>query len=195
MEHPLALVGGGLRIAFDRVGDRYEHAIGLLSQAPQTAVAVPSATPLLVSLAGPTDDSWPLSPPFTGMHLERRPQGNVAFLVGLAGDSHWSASVELDVSSGTLRFDVACRAGSRPRWLGSTYRLLQTFNGEAAPEAPESSLRLAACFPIILEIDSSAGPARLLRPDAVSVAIEPVISPAMVFPATVRWRYLVRLGD
>ena len=193
MPQPFVLTGGGLRIAFERVGDRYEHAICWLAQASPTA-ETPPAIPLLASLAGSADDNWPASPPFTGVHLERRPTGQVAFLVGLAGDSHWSASVELDVAGRLLRFDVACRAGSRPRWLGSTYRLSQTIDGKTAIALPTGAFRPSATLPATLEVDPTAGPARLLQTDAATIVIEPVISPDMVFPGTVRWRYVLRFS-
>ena len=43
--------------------------------------------------------------------------------VGLAGRSHFSASISADMSRpDTLLFEIACRIQEQPLWLGSTYR-------------------------------------------------------------------------
>lgn len=175
-------------MSFERRGDRFEHVVSVLRESSGGApFDAPAETSLLASRAGAADDPWPASPPFTGAHVERRGASQVAFLVGLAGDSHWSASVEIDELTGTLNFDLACRARSRPQWLGSSYRLL-------AATADESSvaLRWTAPAALVLEIDPQAGPAALVRMGADSVAVVPTVPPELSFPATIRWRYVVR---
>ena len=79
---------------------------------------------LLASVEGTAAEPWPASPPFQQAHLESRPGGRqVVLLVGMAGSSHWSASVEIDPASDAALFDVACRMHGRADWLGSRYRV------------------------------------------------------------------------
>ena len=58
--------------------------------------------------------------------------------MGMAGGSHWSASIEQYPAERALRFDIACRAKSRPENLGSRYRLaprvqLHSADAESGP--------------------------------------------------------------
>src|SRR6202142_1382734 len=106
-----------LRVVFQRNGDRYEHRI--IASKPD------GSTVTLASQEGQPDDSWPPSPPLQSLNLETRPNGNqTIMLVGMAGRSHWSMSVEADLSRNHLAFDIACRVRERPVWLGSTYQTL-----------------------------------------------------------------------
>ena len=111
-----ALEGGGLRIVFTRLGDRFAHTIEAFIDERFRSV--------LSSMEGTADEAWPPSPPFQQLHFEERPGGvRVALLVGMAGTSHWSAAVELDPATGEATFDVACRLRSVPMHLGSRYRI------------------------------------------------------------------------
>ena len=112
------LAAGRLQIEFFRQGDRYAHRISLAGD--------DRPVELLVSVEGGghvdgpnpnrpdcdyADDAWPASPPFQELRIEPRSDGRqVALLVGMAGRSHWSASVEADPQLGRFTFDVACRA-------------------------------------------------------------------------------------
>jgi hypothetical protein len=81
--------------------------------------------PLLASLEGSQDDAWPPSPPLPSLNVQ--PAGSASpsvLLVGLAGSSYWSMSVEADQQRAVLRFDVACRAREQPSWMGSRYRTM-----------------------------------------------------------------------
>ena len=114
---PLVLESPRLRISFQpAAGDRIGHTI--------EALAGGSAALLLASVEGTAAEPWPASPPFQQAHLESRPGGRqVVLLVGMAGSSHWSASVEIDPASDAALFDVACRMHGRADWLGSRYRV------------------------------------------------------------------------
>lgn len=181
MSDALAIEGAGLRVVFRRLGDRFAHRVEL--------VEGPYSAPILESLEGEPDDPWPPSPPLQELHFEDRPAGQrLALLVGRAGASHWSLSVEWDPLSSRFSFDVACRVRSAPAWLGSRYRL----PGAAAGSGP---------------IDASAGVAlpggRRLRTE--SVDDQPVcklirqvgelqLHPAPVagpWPKTSRWQYSI----
>ncbi len=105
---------GSMRIVFQSEGDRIAHRVEILENG--------SFVPVLHSKEGRDHDLWPSSPTLQSVHVEPRPSGQVALLVGMAGVSHWSASVLADVARGRATFDIACRSTSAPRWLGSSYR-------------------------------------------------------------------------
>ncbi len=84
---------------------------------------------MLASEEGSDQDEWPPSPPLQQLHVEDRAGGGrVALLVGMAGQSHWSLSVEALPALRQLVFDAACRLGgsadSRSGRLGSGYRAM-----------------------------------------------------------------------
>jgi hypothetical protein len=177
----LAIEGAGLRVVFRRLGDRFAHRVELVEGSHSTSI--------LESLEGEPDDPWPPSPPLQELHFEDRPAGRrLALLVGRAGASHWSLSVEWDPHSARFSFDVACRVRSAPERLGSRYRL----PGAAAGSGP---------------IDASAGVAlpggRRLRSEAVEdrpackliqQAGEIQLHPAAIaapWPKTSRWQYSI----
>jgi hypothetical protein len=85
--------------------------------------AVISPVLLFESQEGNSEEDWPASPPLQFVSIETRPKKlPVALLMGMAGGSHWSASIEQHPAEHSLRFDIACRAGSHPDKLGSRYR-------------------------------------------------------------------------
>ena len=159
MSDEAILEAAGLRLRFQRVGDRIAHTI---EQRVETAQRPDSAVEL-VSVEGTSDDDWPSSPPFQSVHVEQRPNGEqVALLVGMAGTSYWSASVQLE-PSGKLTWDVACRVKAAPRTLGSTYER----RGLWLPRPIDAVL------------------------DVVAPQQQFIIRPVQpwTFPTTLRWRY------
>jgi len=109
--------GDGLRVVFEKRGDRWQHRIDRVNG----VVAVTA----LQSSEGISSDDWPASPPFQELSQETLPDGRtVLFLVGRAGTSHWSASIESALEPPQLIFDVACRHTQPPRHLGSAYTRL-----------------------------------------------------------------------
>ncbi len=98
-----------LAVRFERQGDRHAH------------VLIAAQTMIGQSIEGRNDESWPSSPPLQQLSIEDFGTGPVALLVGMAGRSHWSMSVETG-EDGSV-FDVACRVKGAPEQLGSTYRL------------------------------------------------------------------------
>lgn len=145
-------------VEFAREADRYRHEVVICTgESWQTVLA---------SVEGAADDEWPPSPPLQELHIEPRTLGNeVALLVGRAGRSHWSLSVESDVARGALIFDVACRSSSAANRLQSSYLIrgpaltydLQVLEGELHPDADDFGLSIAPRW------DSNAGGIRTFR--------------------------------
>jgi hypothetical protein len=133
---------------------------------------------VLESLEGTPDEAWPSSPPFQSATYEQKPEGPVILLVGMAGKSHWSASVELEGSDGQIRFDVACRAMHPPKEaLGSRYR--------GVGEIMVSEIGLKA----IGGPDSHVSHAADERSLMISCAKTPATSSGK---QTLRWSYAIR---
>jgi hypothetical protein len=107
-----------LRLNFRWLGDRYGQLISLITSGGVTHA-------LLESMEGSDNDDWPFSPPLQSLSIQT-PAGKctAALLVGAAGKSYWSASIEAADNGPALVFDIACRHGERPGWLGSRYRRL-----------------------------------------------------------------------
>jgi hypothetical protein len=101
-QHDQLLACDKLRVRFAFVADRYAHEVHLADGADWR--------PLLRSVEGSPLETWPASPALQSLHIENRADGRqVALLVGMAGNSHWSASIELDPAAACARFDIACR--------------------------------------------------------------------------------------
>lgn len=105
--------GVGLFINFVKQKDRFGHIIAL--------VQGEECIPLFVSIEGNDEEPWPESPPFQEIHMEDRKEGTVALLVGMAGESHWSAAVEPMDEPGGIHFSVACRMKGYPMQICSHY--------------------------------------------------------------------------
>lgn len=175
------LVNGSVFVEFVWTGDRFAHAIGLIT----------SNEPLLVfqSLEGDSSQDWPPSPPLQQLSVEPGPDGKPrAFLVGMAGSSHWSLVVE-PIDGGYL-FDAAVRCRSAPEFRGSCYTRL-------APSVELDVRHLRASFE---EPDDS--PFTLPHPRygrmSPHAAANPGLEPWLVLgpntsvgrlPATFQWRY------
>lgn len=116
MNNDVVLPCGRLRVVFRQLADRIGHRIEVLVGDSWTAV--------LESVEGDENDIWPSSPALQTLHVEARPAGQVGLLVGMAGQSHWSASVAADMAHSRIAFDLACRISAASNWLDSIYRWL-----------------------------------------------------------------------
>lgn len=106
--------GHGLRVVFTFEHDRWRHRIDQVDGEQVTTV--------WQSVEGTAQDDWPASPALQDLSRETLPDGRqVIFLVGKAGSSHWSASIEAVSEPPQLVFDIACRHGATPGYLGSRY--------------------------------------------------------------------------
>jgi hypothetical protein len=177
--------GDRLQLRFARRGDRWEHSVQFRTAG--------HAVWQLDSDEGAADDGWPPSPPFQSLEMHTQPDGRkFALLVGMAGASHWSASIETDPVKKRIVFDVACRIKFEPQWLGSSYLLLDS-NGldniaddgdvERFPaERPRiETIALESRPDGSLPTVETAGPKILVRPSNLSGRV----------PRTVRWKYAI----
>jgi hypothetical protein len=152
--------GRRLRVEFRWRGDRFGHLISVANSSGET-IAV------LESVEGTPDDAWPPSPALQSLSIENHPQGPVALLVGMAGASYWSASIEALLSPSAIRFGIACRLKNEPHWLGSRYQLLTE--------------RLEELVSINYENARVALEGKMM-----------VIEPVMLKPVNQRWSFLIR---
>ncbi|HEX5446093.1 MAG TPA: hypothetical protein VFW87_19860 [Pirellulales bacterium] len=160
------LEAGGIRVRFAWLGDRYAHEILLREPFGWRAV--------LASVEGSPEDDWPASPPFQSLEIEPRGGQPVALLVGMAGKSHWSASVSIVPDSPCVHFDVAVRVrASEVGPLGSAYRAMDV--SQAQLELP----------------NECAGISIVREPGNVRVS---VAAPHAAAARTIRWAYRVRLA-
>jgi hypothetical protein len=175
MLSPVNLIAGNLCVRFDRRNDRIEHSIW----------ASNCEIPLLVSLESEGDPAWPSSPPFQELTLETRGDRQIALLVGKAGTSHWSASVEPSAETGQIAFDVACRVQQPPGWLGNRYRI----PAAARVELLDRTINIVNGGEI-LNIAGSASSETLSVCEAVNSGVAVTASNvAKPLPSTIRWRY------
>jgi len=124
---PVQLASGPTAAVFTWNGDRWTHRI-----------TTGEAT-IWTSLDGPcppaNDPRWPASPVLVELSRVSLPRARVTVPrsdaaggqaivgVGLAGRSHFSASIAPDPhDAGVIRFEIACRLHEPPGWIGSTYR-------------------------------------------------------------------------
>lgn len=109
-----------LRIEMCRRGDRYGHLMSVVETDGHIE-------PLLESVEGTASDAWPTSPPLQSLSIEEiAPGRRAALLVGMAGRSHWSASIESVAGDAAFVFDLACRTSEASPRLGSSYRTVAT---------------------------------------------------------------------
>ncbi len=160
-----------LRVRFYWHLDRYAHEVSRRIDG--------NWQPLLTSVEGSPADDWPASPPFQSLHIEQRDDGRtLALLVGMAGKSHWSASIEIEAGqqqpSPCVSFDVACRVHDCPPGpLGSAYRRVDATAGSDAGLSVELTHRYG---PATLE-DVAGGSRVVAQPNADAG------------PQTIRWDY------
>ena len=161
--------------------DRFAHTIGLLEDE--------RLIPVLASHEGAPQDDWPLSPAFQEASLETGSGGSqCVLLVGMAGTSHWSASVEADPSAAVLHYDIACRINRAPSKLGSRYRSMTL-----AELTHPQQVQIKIADSVVLLHAEELGDFRFqVAPteNGVDVRATPITDD---FPQTVRWKYSVRL--
>lgn len=126
---PLTLTIGPVTVVFTWSGDRWSHRV-TVGDAAWESVEGPRAED--------GDERWPASPVLVELSRIDTSHGPAILGVGLAGRSHFSASIAPDpAAADRARFEIACRYNEPPTWLGSTYRAgAQTATVRPASAAP-----------------------------------------------------------
>jgi len=109
------LQAGAMEVVFEWANDRWGHRV------------LAGGTVRVESVEGPAppadDPRWPASPVLTEVSLIDIGGRQAILGVGLAGRSHFSASITSHPRlADTLLFEIACRVQEEPEWLGTTYR-------------------------------------------------------------------------
>jgi len=111
---PLSLSIGTVTVSFTWSGDRWSHRVSIAGGGTWESVEGPRED---------GDERWPASPVLVELSRIDTAGGPAILGVGLAGRSHFSASLGPDPSAADgARFEIACRFNEPPVWLGSTYR-------------------------------------------------------------------------
>lgn len=189
---PVVLSAGAVEVVFEWAADRWTHRIRLDGEWMWESVDAPWPP------GG--DPRWPASPVL--VELDRVGGGPAAAVVGvgLAGRSHFSASVSCvpaasfdggRASRPDVLFEIACRAHEPPLWLGSSYAPLHPTAAQRLPLIAVSGCR--RCDP-----GNSSSPGglhaephrlRAILSSGSSGAREPVGS------VTIGWTYRIARGD
>ena len=171
----------GLRASMEWRNDRFVHVIDWF--------AGEQAFRLLESVEGSDEEPWPPSPALQQLSVEQRTQSRqVGLMVGMAGNSHWSMSIENDNAERSLVFDVACRvADEKAGSLGTTYRsTVPVTIVDHVQKIAELSIAGRTCR---IKIESTGrGELDDLEIDGNLIKISPTEMPPN-WPATVRWKY------
>lgn len=189
--------GHVLRVVLEQTADRVGHRIEVL--APGAADS-PSILAALRSLEGTSHELWPPSPPLQSCSLQEIRIGEAAaFLVGMAGKNHWSASIEAIPGKGEVVFDVACRVQQMPDWLGTTYSPPEVRVEEQhsmALQSPLATLRMGDLFLFVrIEPIGNEAPSVMDLTSDGGLQIACSLGAPVLRPTTIRWRYSVKIGQ
>ena len=184
--------GHRLRVDFFKLADRYGHRLSVVVRDEADREAL---VPLAESIEGSSDDPWPPSPALQSLSIEQLAGGcTAALLVGMAGRSHWSASIEVkpEDALGLIQFDFASRSPELPRSISCEYRV---FPGVEVILDPKIWLLLLRWKNVLVVMKGLHG---CDKPDVVA-DIQPrfrFVLPVGALKAkeTLRWSYNVWLG-
>lgn len=169
----------GLRATLAWVDDRFVQYIDWVAGAQSFR--------LMESVEGTADDAWPPSPALQQLSVENRSQKRqVALMVGMAGQSHWSVSIENEPQERKLIFDVACRIAEPSSDLGTQYRTTSPITLLSEDHGVEVAVAGRSCQ-VILE-STGRGESDLIqyKKDIIHIVATQKLSQ---FPDTLRWKY------
>ncbi len=148
---------------------------------------------LLASVEGDDQEVFPPSPPMQQWALTELGGGRqAALLMGMAGRSHWSLSVEPGMPEPLIRFDVACRTSAvdRPA-LRSVYQMLRPWQRSPDAQAALVSVDGYHCLLRPVRLPDADGPP-VLGVERDQLAIFP---PKITNSSTHRWQYELSLAE
>jgi len=169
-----------LRVQFVWRDDRYAHTILLVEPA--------GTQTLLESDEGGPHEAWPASPVFQQLSMQGDGDRRIAFLVGMAGTSHWSMSVEGFSARREIVFDVACRVNEAAPQLGSRYvaqdvRVIDPRT--AAGQCGEHQWEMVLDATLPTDSQAISGGSNHLCVDH--------LTQEAACPSTARWKYAIKL--
>ncbi|MGI8981325.1 MAG: hypothetical protein ACR2FY_19030 [Pirellulaceae bacterium] len=166
-----------------QAADRVAHRIEVLDPAAQLLAE-------LRSVEGSSAEEWPSSPALQSCSLQEiRPGQTAAFLVGMSGKSHWSASMEAVPHECEFVFDFACRVQSLPPWLGNSYDIhIRSLHTGVDFQVSSAGIGIHLSTPAseLPGVDSGQPGVQPLR------FAGPKVTTAK-FPTTLRWQYRIYL--
>jgi len=115
MPKPLSVSTPNLKVVFSKSTDnpdRWSHQILMITEVEETV--------LLTSVEGTDQETWPASAPLQDISHHDLPTGQAILGVGMAGKSHWSASVSIEDDAAVF-FDMACLIKTENATVGSQY--------------------------------------------------------------------------
>lgn len=173
---------GRLRLEFQRQGDRFAHTLHDCQGEFRRL--------LFASVEGDAEEVWPVSPPYQNLSIEPVDDGRSrAFLVGMAGTSHWSACIEPALTEDELSFDIACRVKERPRELAS--RCAAGGDGHWEIQHDRATLFLDDDT-AVLSVEAFLPGTTLAIDTPGWLVVSPTLPAGERWPQTVRWGYRVR---
>lgn len=174
-----------LRVTFHWTGDRYAHTVW--------ACHGQQAVPVLNSVEGAGDETWPPSPPIQQVNCSGRDGQTTAVLgMGMAGRSHWSISVESCQQPLALEFDVACRPGGGLGQLASGYQTLAPSAGQKDGDAIVFAHALGRCQLQPIPVDGYSNASLDVANQNVAMHVD---TRPLAGSKTFRWKYRVTIGS
>lgn len=190
MANQLSIATPQLKVVFSKSAantDRWSHQI-LLNDGQQPTV-------LLTSVEGDDQQTWPASAPLQDISHHDLPGGEAILGVGMAGKSHWSASVSV-VDNDSIFFDMACLIKQSGAAVGSQYRAGSGVNVTTAGD--DISLEVGNEKIVIQSLRNEGQQTALkhaaIQQDATTVSIAPDLDLATI-TGSVRWCFYMRLVD
>ena len=171
----------GLKIVFERQGDRWSHRL---------VAGANEETILLRSVEGDEAQDWPPSPPLQEVNQHQLANGIAVLAVGMAGNSHWSASFSID--SGEIVVELASLCKSRPDFLGTQYAVENDVS--ALPTNGSEVLVQSGTRRVVIRPLAAADWSSILQNENRSLMICPKELSKVSGKAT-RWGYRMNLID
>jgi hypothetical protein len=178
--------GGSWRVTFCWSGDRFEHHLDWVDEAPPAGDL--GRLQVARGIEAGEDAAWPSSPPLQQLDECPLADGRRGLVgLGMAGTSHWSLAVE--AQRGQLWFDVACRVHQASGRLQSSYELSSAGSRVDLPGDAAGIVLAQRPGGVSLQMHPDARSTELvLAAGGRHVLLRPKHQPDGL-PGTVRWRY------
>ena len=182
MANQLSIATPKLKVVFSKTPDntdRWSHQIFLIDGDQENV--------LLTSIEGDGEQTWPASAPLQDISHHDLPGGEAILGVGMAGKSHWSASVSVQQDT-AIFFDMACLVKEPNAVVGSQYAVADGVEIESTDEN------------ILLKVGSNMIEIAPLRKDAQQTSLSFDTNTVAIKPSvnlnnatgSIRWCFHIR---